>query len=682
MDEELLQSVQDAADEQEMRDPPKKPLPANFVKEIDKARKERQTEVFLWNITLRFLAGEQNIDFDWERKQFVGASSKPGKNQIIENQLRPIWNALANALSVEYPSVAVSPASPSQDDITKALASEQLGRYHWNVNQMQYKYRDLSEWMLAGGTSGFHTYWVEEDQKLTTEVVKCFDLLAEAGATSDEEASWNACRKTYKRSVLLKIPEYKKFRKVIENAPSNSQESMEGNRNRLSSPQPTDRIDLWDVYFDDGRHGILCNDTWLFEGSYNPKSEKPLILVRYNKIPGRFWGQSVMALLLDLQRQLNHVNNLILDLMDSNSNLIWLVPFGAGVNIRNLNNAPDGVVGYTGGAGEPQRLPAPAIPPHLFEIRRQIIQAMMDVAGVHSTTLGKRAVGITSKVAIEAMVNQDASQLQGTMDDIERATHTLMTTVLSMYKRKLTAPLAMRMLDKSIGRVIYQELEATTLSEQPELEIAVGSLFRTELQDRNQQILDMLEKQMLTPDQAKKMLTLHVSNQDAMQKMVAYNRATMMLEAAKSGAPITINRYVDDLDAIKEVFSEYVHSPEYYEEAILLKHKYDQTGDMALAEPHDKAVAKMDYIYDILVAVSTPPDATPDQLANITQSQIFPRATPNADQAAATALAASSPETSAQSAEDSAQLAQRKALIQNVDQAADQQPIVPGGVGA
>lgn len=676
----IQDQVAEAVDAVEASAPRAKACPLSFKKDLDAARKARSSEVFLWNLTIRFLAGEQNLDFDWEKRQFVTQSARPGRNQIVEDQLRPIWNALSNVLSVDYPAVAVSPAMPCYDDITKALASEQLGRYHWNTNKMSSVYRTLVEWLLACGTAGLHTYWDEDGQKLLTKAVSGFDILAEAGATSDEQADWHAVRTTVKRSDLLKVPEYKKFKTEIQEAPASNKEMAEGDRNRVA-PQPQDRLDTWDVYFQDGRHGVLLNDTWLWEGGYKV-GEKPLIFFRYNVLPGRFWGQSVMVLLLDLQRQLNHVNNLILDLMDSNSNLVWLVPFNAGVNIRNLNNAPDGVVGYTASNGTPTRLPAPAIPPHLFEIRRQVVQAMMDVAGIHSTTLGKRAVGISSKVAIEAMVNQDTSQLQGTMDNIETGTHDLMVTVLSMYKRKLTGPMAIKMLDKAMGRVIYKELEATSLMDHPEIEIATGSLFRTELQDRNQQVLDLMDRKMISPEQAMKQMTLHLGNQDAMKRMVNYSHAQELLEAVKKGAQIEILPYVDDLETIRDVFDEYVKSPEYYLEALFLKQQHDRTGNPELTILHDKAVAKQDYIRDILVSVSLPPDATPDQIAQATQARVFPRATPNADKASVTALANASAETASQSADVSAQLAARKQLVQSVDQAADIQPAgIAGGVG-
>jgi hypothetical protein len=675
-----FETIEEQADAIEVPTSHAAPLPKNFRKEIDKARKERSGEVFLWDLTLRFLAGDQNMDFDWERKTFVTSSNRDGRNQLSEDQLRPIWNALSNALSVEYPAVAVSPSAPVADDLTKSLACEQLGRYHWHTNQMQYKYRDLVEYLLGGGTSAFHTFWDDDKERLVTEVVRAYDLLAESGATKDEEATWRACRKTYKRSVLMKVPAYKKYRTMIAEAPAADRECYAGAR---TTPKSSDRIDLWDVYFDDGGHGILCDDTWIFEGSYVP-GEAPLIFVRYNKIDGKFWGQSVMVLLLDLQRELNHVNNLILDMMDSNSNMVWMVPFSANVSCRNLNNPPDGVVGYEGGGGEPKRLPPPPLSPSLFEVRRQIIQAMQDLAGVHNTTLGKRSVGITSKVLADKMVQQDASQLQGTMDDIERATHTLMTTVLSMYKRKLTRPLTMRMLDKGLGRVIHQELQATSILDQPEVEIGVGSLFRMELQDRNDQIMDMVDRKLMDPKVATKMLTLHMGNQDAMKKMVAYHNAQDKLEACKAGAKIDIFPY-EDVDAIIEVFNEYIESPDYYKSAVALKLEYDRTegADPNIIIEHDRQVNRMNYIRDVLVSCMLPLDATPDQIAKAMQSRVFPRATPDEDKSGEVALSATSPDAAIQSAEESAQLQQRKELINATDPASNADSIGPvmGGTG-
>lgn len=653
-------------------------LPRGFKSKIDEARHERQPEVILWDLTLRYLAGEQNEDWDWETKSFIATPARPGRNQLVFNKLRSFFNAITNLLAVQYPAIAVSPAMPTYDDIKKAIASEQLLRYQWHSNPagpMQYVYRDHVDWLTACGNAGFHTYWKPGVNRVCTDAVSAYDMLAEAGATNEREASWKACRTVYERSTLLQVDAYKKFKDTIEKAPAATKTNQEGAR-RIASPR--DRLDVWDVYFDDGRHGVLLDDTWLYEDTFNPDAESPLVHTRYNTVKGRYWGQSGFLLVLDLQRKLNYLLNLALDLSDSHSNLLWLVPFGSGVNARNLNTAPDGIIGYQASGGMPTRLPAPAIPSHLFELIKHTEQLMMDILGIHSTTLGKRITGVTSGVAIEKLADQDGAQLNGTQDEIERATHAIAKTTLSMYKRYMTEKMAIKMMDPAVGRVIYQSLESTQIVDSPELEIGTGSLFRADLQDRNNQILQMVQGKMMEPDEARKLLALHLGSKDAMKAMVHYHHAQELLEAARVGAHIEIFPW-DPVEQIKEVFEEFMQSPDYYAEAVAIKREWDADPDnLALAEAHDKAIAKADYIRDILVAVSLPLDATKDDLARAAHQKVFPRASPDPEDSIQVVMANASPETQVQAAEESAALAERKALIEQEESNFDSMQGGPG----
>lgn len=117
---------------------------------------------------------------------------------------------------------------------------------------------------------------------------------------------------------------------------------------------------------------------------------------------------------------------------------------------------------------------------------------MQDVAGIHSVSLGKRAVGISSGKAMNVITSRDMSQLQITQTRIEKAAARIAETTLMLMKQFYDQPKMMRMMDQA-GQVIFNQLDATNLNDDPEVFIEAGSLFRNEALDRDAKVLELLQ---------------------------------------------------------------------------------------------------------------------------------------------------------------------------------------------
>ena len=341
----------------------------------------------------------------------------------------------------------------------------------------------------------------------------------------------------------------------------------------------------------------------------------PVQIVRYCKIPGRLWGLGAVEPLLEIQISYNKVRSQIIENAELIGNPKWLIPKTAGVGPNSITSRKGEKIYYNPAGGVPTAVTPPSLPGFVLQNASQLASEMMDVSGLHATSLGKRAVGVTSGKAIEALSGRDMTQLQTTQNDLERASESLGKVVLTLMRRYYTEGKMMRMMD-SMGRVVFKYLNSTDLVEDPEICIEAGSLFRNEKQDRDQRILDMLQLGLIEKDTALRELKFGTGNSYVSDKLQAMAHANDILMAAADGKPVEIFP-TDDLQAFEQVFGEFIRSADYYELP------YEQQS----------------YVRDVFISIVT--YNMPDQQAAEAHFKrtVFPRpvATTSAEQAVETA---------------------------------------------
>jgi len=620
-----------------MSEPPVKDddgFPQNMRGQIDLARADRKFEVLVWDMSLRFLSGDQNVYWNSETRSLITAQQKPGQNTTVTNQLLGIYRTSMQILETLFPGLTVAPIAPSYDNIRKALACRQAVQAWWRVNRMEDSWGQISRWLVSCGNAALHTYWDAAGQQVRTEVINPYDLLFEPKATSWEEAKWWACRHIYHRDDLIEAyPDHEEFLKGASNyVPEDSKRKV-----------PRDRLDVWEVYWKDGKHGIMAGDKWLWKGEY-PGNLIPLRPIRYTVIPNAIYGMGQLYPLIDLQRQYNRYKNFALDVADATSNPIWLIPFSSNVNKSHITNAAGAVVHYNDRAGgKPERVSAPAIPPHLFEIIGRTLAEMMDVAGIHSTTMGKRQSGVTSGVAMEQLQERDFGQFAQTMQSMEQAMVDTAKVVLAYWREFMTEERVVNMMDSATGRVVYNSLAGADLLDAPEVYIEPGSMFRSNMRAREERLLALHERDLIpNPETIIAKLDLHLDDRDAMQNMNDLALAQNMLDWCKMGEQIEILPE-HNVKVIKEVFGEFIESQDYYDAAIKAKQRLEVTGSDDDFVLYLETVRRMQYIRDVYVAATLPMGATPDQFAEASQAKVFPRTFPKPQEAMQSIMSANSP---------------------------------------
>ena len=202
------------------------------------------------------------------------------------------------------------------------------------------------------------------------------------------------------------------------------------------------------------------------------------------------------------------------------------------------------------------------IPNYVFSSIASIQAEMLDISGIHSTSLGKRTVGIQSGKAIEAIAEQDLSQLVFTQNSIEYACKDVATAVLIFMKEFYTKEKMTKMLD-SYGGIVFKKVKNTDYVDDPEVFIESGSLFQHQAADKDRKVLEMLQMGLITKEEAMSALSFSTGSTFALEKMASMSHAQDILNAAKEGMEVEVYA-TDDLAVFTKVFTDFMRMPDFY----------------------------------------------------------------------------------------------------------------------
>lgn len=572
-------------------------VPTKPSEMIAKSKADKAGLYEFWELTKRFVAGAQWPE-DTEVKK-IGSSVKlklPSKTRITVNLILNYYRNILARLGLAYPSITMMPASPSSEDIIKAKMSETAIRYFWWEGDVRRHLMEAIEYLLVWGTAAVHEYYDPDSESVELEVISPYDLFFEPEISKIDDSQWIAIRSYHTKEALLATYNSEEQVKQIEDA-TEAQPTSEG-----SEPsQPEGRLELYTIYWKDGRMAHVLGDEYLYTAASWPTKRMPIQVMRYTKIPGYVWGMAMTAPLVPLQYWYNRTRSKIIENAELVGSPKTLIPDTCNIPDGAFNDKPGEKIKYRPIGGAPSYMQAPPMPAYIIDGLTRFQAEMGDTAGIHSTSLGRRAVGIESGKAIDALAERDMSQLQTTLMDIEDGVREMAKVVLLMMKRYYTEPKWMRMLDNT-GRVIFEQIQSTMLVDDPELHIQAGSLFRNEAQDRDAKVLQLFEQGLIQPDQVLEVLSFHTDNSHVLERVQNMAHAQDLLNAAKDGFDIEILAS-DDIEAFKRVWGEYMRTEEFY----------------------DLDSETQDYITDIVISLNTwgmPPEAYAQESM---QRSVWPR---------------------------------------------------------
>ncbi len=570
-------------------------FPENISSLLDSSQEQKNGEIRLWDLSLKFLEGNQHLTYDRNLSQYITSKvTQGGGTKATVNMLLNVYRNILARLRLSYPGVVVLPASPSTEDIAKAKSAEIALQYYWVQADIKGVMGDVIKWLLTCGTAALHTYFDPNKDSVVTKAVSPYDLFFEPDVLSVDDSRWVAVRTLEDKDALKEA--YPDFEEEIEGA---STPIMHVGGYEQGAPPNT--AEVFEVHWKDGRHAIVLDGTYLYQDDKYPVKAFPVQVIKYTDVPRRLWGLSLLTPLIDLQWLYNRARSQVMNNVELMANPKWLVPKTAGVSKSAITNRPGEKVYYNAAGGKPHQIQSVPMPGYVMDNIQRLQAEILDVSGVHNISLGKRETGITSGKAIAAMVQQDSSQLHVTQMHIETAVQKMAKVVLLLMRVFYKEAKMVRMLDAT-GEVVFNQIKGTDLVDDPEIFMEAGSLFRDEAQDRDAKVMQLAQLGLIEKDVALKELSFRTSNAFITEQVQGIAHARDMLNACINGYQIEIFR-TDDLEAFTKVFGEYMRTSEYYE--------LEQDAQ--------------EYIRDIYVSVGTANMPPEQYTAALQQDKVFPR---------------------------------------------------------
>ena len=482
-----------------------------------------------------------------------------GPTEVIINKILPKRNQVVSRLATAYPSMAVMPASDSDEDEEKTKASQLLLRYFWNQNNLKRKLKRGSQWLTDAGMYALHEFFNPQTGNVEIEVISPLDFLHEAYVHDVEDSRILGIRRFTTRHALIKaFPE--KRDEIMKYG--NGSRDVTSMRQRGVDSQPADRVETWEIYTQDRQHVLLLGSHLLKKLPIDTR-KIPIQLVRYNEISGILDGVGMVETCLAPQMMRNRFLTQITENAKKMANPKIMIPIESGVTEDAFASDTGEKIPYVGGHAptpwQPQGMNS-----DLLNMPTRFDNDMDDASGQAAIAQGKM-VGAKSGVAIESLTENALSPLQLVQENIEEAVKDAAECVLELMKAHYTEGKMIRMFDPDTGEFISQELKSTHIVDDPQIFLEAGSLFRSEAGDRDKQTLEMFKAQLIDKDTAMRNLSLHNVSGDMVGKMKALKHARNLLAAVvQFQQPLQDLTVGDDLQSLKEVFGNYVHSNPFY----------------------------------------------------------------------------------------------------------------------
>jgi len=533
--------------------------PDNFKSLLQRGREDRRSKEREWDLCRFMVRGDHYLDYNKTRRSWLKVPKINGRTQATINRILGIYRNVVSRLSTAYPSVAVMPVTESTEDLNRARAMEFALQYYWQKDRIDRTFAKIIRWLVTTGGCAVHTYWrgSKEHGDVHTSYHSPYDVFFEPGVEEQEESQWIALRRFVHRDVLLKAYKKPEAQKIIRDAPVATMDDEPTRRAATSAPD--DRIEMFLVYWTDGtyRYAEMVEGQYLNKGTL-PFKKVPVQFIGYTPMCRELFPPGLIRPLIEVQLLYNRARSQVFDNQEVIANPKWAVHRNSGVQNTQITSRPGEKVFYTGKAPFP--IKPPEMPTFALQSIDKLDSEMQALAGVHSTDLGRRSVGINSGAAIRELSQRGASQLQMSMDEIESAAREMAETALSLMKIYYTEDRMIRMFDHH-GKTIMHELANSDLQENPSVYFTPGSMFRDSAEIRDAKILDLVEKKLIPPEEARQMLSDRNVHGDQWKKMEARSHAQAVLARLIALWPkykVQLYAY-EDLDAFAEVFKESIN---------------------------------------------------------------------------------------------------------------------------
>ncbi len=400
-----------------------------------------------WMLNLAWYRGYQNTDFDSTTRKFITSNiNQPWRTRLVANLMLPIARRNVSQLVHTASVWDVIPATTDEEDIQISRISTKVLLYYWQKLGMPKNLIRIAFWQSICSSAYFKVGWDAskgdeisvqtkdlEEELLTRfmeimgftsipetviinegdaffEIVPPFNVIFDENVAIIEESLWSL--ESQLRTKDWVMDQYgNKWEKLTE---TSEQELflypyIQGER---TGRLPKKGILVHELFikkskrFKNGLHCVVAGGEIVKSPADHPYEHGELPYAHFLEIydPASFHGTNAIEQIRPQQARYNRVSSGILENINLQSNIQWLVPRQSG--IKQLTNKPGAVWRYNSPFKPEQTQPKP-IPAYIDNFLNRTRLDIQDTSSSHDVSEAKAEPGIRSGRAVLALQDAD-----------------------------------------------------------------------------------------------------------------------------------------------------------------------------------------------------------------------------------------------------------------------------------
>ena len=329
--------------------------------------------------------------------------------------------------------------------------------------------------------------------------------------------------------------------------------------------------ELWmkaDAKYKEGKHVIVINDE-IIVNDPNPNPDRlPFFVFPINREEDEFYGQGHVWPLHPIQRDFSKAWSLIYDNLEWTAINKILEPVGANIRANAFNQLAGEKVKYAGDK-PPIYLRGEGLPEHLYDTPNRVFsvgQIILALPDVDLGNLPERGSQMSGK-SIQELKESSAQAHSEDKNAIKECVKDVCLDYLMTVQEKYSVEKIAEIVGKNRMEEINKFKEADINDESLDIDIALAQGFGTSQSVKMQQILDLVDRQIFSPIEARRGLQ-NFGNIDMIidESELDKNKAERNLKKIVSGQVFAnsglISAY-DNYEIHMQVFKNFTKKPEW-----------------------------------------------------------------------------------------------------------------------
>lgn len=230
-----------------------------------------------------------------------------------------------------------------------------------------------------------------------------------------------------------------------------------------------------------------------------PDSWHPYTVYRYELIPGRFFGKSLIEDLVELQRRINAIDSLVILNRKTMVAPQRLIPAGCGIPEGYWNGAPGLQLQYrpVGANGaKPEIIPGVPLPAQVYQEREVTKNEMYQVARTNEVLQGIRPPGVTTYGGLQLLLEQSFNTFSSQIHRWEKFIEKGETKKLKLIAQRYREPRPefinkLRVLNRDISDVEIVNFIGADLRDNVTVRVEAGSSIPRSNAAKQQQLMEL-----------------------------------------------------------------------------------------------------------------------------------------------------------------------------------------------